>query len=279
MTNNSSIHISPVQANSERHNLREVIPDYVNKDLLEKNPISFNSESIAERLASIKANYKASVGQQMQKKATPIREGVVNLKDVTPDTMDQLKLLSKKLENELGVRCFQIHIHADEGHWEDKQNKQGWKPNYHAHMVFDFTHPETGKGLRLKKHDMIKMQDIVAETLQMTRGKTSDVKHLHHEQFKAQKELEKLQEQNEILEQKKNEVRARIKRLEDSGEESIRSQKEAVRAIFLASTSISEEEERKLLSFDEKALGEVVSEFEREVEQTQNELEELRNKF
>ena len=283
MTNNSSIHISPVQANSERHNLREVIPDYVNKDLLEKNPISFNSESIAERLASIKAKYKASVGQQMQKKATPIREGVVNLKDVTPDTMDQLKLLSKKLENELGVRCFQIHIHADEGHWEDKQNKQGWKPNYHAHMVFDFTHPETGKGLRLKKHDMIKMQDIVAETLQMTRGKTSDVKHLHHEQFKAQKELEKqkkLQEQNEILEQKKNEVRARIKRLADSGgedEESevARHQKEALWSIISSERPISAPDEQFLIRADENVLAWLIEKLEREIESTSTAIKDV----
>lgn len=282
MTNNSSIHISPVQANSERHNLREVIPDYVNMDLLEKNPISFNSESIAERLASIKAKYKASVGQQMQKKATPIREGVVNLKDITPDTMDQLQLLSKKLENELGIRCFQIHIHADEGHWEDKAETK-WKPNYHAHMIFDFTDDFTGKGLRLKKLDMIKMQDIVAETLGMQRGKTSDKEHLHHVKYKAQQEelkQKKLQEQNEILEQKKNEVRARIKRLADSGEsnednEAVRGQKEALWDIVSSERPISASDEQFLLRADENVLAWLVEKLEREIESTSTTIKDV----
>jgi hypothetical protein len=127
----------------------------------------------------------------MQKKATPIREGVVNLKDTSKETMEDLKTLSTKLEDRFGCKCFQIHIHADEGHYKNKEKQEDWKPNYHAHMVFDWTHKDTGKGLRLKPEDMIEMQNIVAETLDMTRGKSSDKKHLHHVQFKNEKEKEK----------------------------------------------------------------------------------------
>lgn len=44
--------------------------------------------------------------------------------------------------------------------------------NYHAHVVYNRLNWKTGKMLRLSKKDMTKLQDITAESLGMTRGKS-----------------------------------------------------------------------------------------------------------
>ena len=95
MTSKSSIHIIPIKANSQAHNFRETKLDYVREDLTKDNT-SFVLDQISNRLETIKSTYKAHVGQNMQKKATPIREAVVNLKDASPQTMNDLKKLDEK---------------------------------------------------------------------------------------------------------------------------------------------------------------------------------------
>lgn len=184
----SSIHINPVKANSEIHNKRLKEYDYVRKDLTPNNE-SWEKESISDARKRINKAYKESTGQKIQKKATPIREGVVNL---NPDnTMEDLLDLKEKLYNEFGIKTIQIHIHRDEGHAKSKT----WKQNLHAHMVFDWT-DEQGKTLKLNMHDMSKFQDIVADTLRMERGQKSSKKHLSSIAYKVQeieKDIEKLQ--------------------------------------------------------------------------------------
>jgi hypothetical protein len=281
MTNNSSIHIEPVKTNSEQHNFRQVVPGYVNEDLLEHNPEPFVLDSIENRLATIKDRYKKSVGQSMQKKATPIREGVVNLKDVTPQTMTKLKELGIILESEFGMRCFQIHIHADEGHWQDgegdkpkaERDPAKWKPNYHAHMVFDFTHEDTGKGLRLKPKDFVLMQTIVAETLGMVRGESSDKEHLHHLQYKNQQELlrnKKLQKDIELLEQKKNEVRARIRGIAGRGETG---SKEALRREIFEKAVNPSTNIQEFSQWSENDLNSAINSLENEVSRIEAEIQ------
>lgn len=66
-----------------------------------------------------------------RKKATPIREGVIVISKST--TMDQLQEFAQKAEQKFGIKAIQIHMHKDEGH----QGSQEWKPNLHAHIVFD----------------------------------------------------------------------------------------------------------------------------------------------
>lgn len=186
----SSIHINPVKANSEIHNKRLKEYDYVRKDLTPLNE-SWEAESISNARKRINKAYKESTGQRIQKTATPIREGVVNL---NPDnTMEDLHNLSEKLYNAFGIKTIQIHIHRDEGHAKSKE----WKQNLHAHMVFDWT-DELGKTLKLNMHDMSKFQDIVADTLRMERGQKSDKKHLSSIAYKVQeieKDIEKLQKE------------------------------------------------------------------------------------
>lgn len=190
----TSIHVRPVTGGSEAHNLRTKDLDYVRKDLAHKNE-SYSADTVSNRLATIKRTYRENVGQKLQKSATPIREGVIVIDKNT--TMQQLKDFGEKCEKRFGIKPFQIHIHRDEGY----KNSKEWKENLHAHIVYDWT-DEKGKSIKLNKFDMIEMQTMVAESLQMKRGVTSDRKHLNAVQFKVQaeeKRLEKITGQNEKL--------------------------------------------------------------------------------
>jgi len=185
MHTNSSIHVLPVKASSDAHNLRTGKPlDYVRQDRTHLNK-SWSKETTHQARARIEETYKKNVGQKMQAKATPIREGVVNL-GKTQD-METLKKLAETLEKRFNIKTIQIHIHEDEGY--KKVKKGDWKQNRHAHMVFDWT-DEKGKSLRLHKGDMADMQTIVAKELGMNRGESSDRKHLNSIAYKIQ-EMEK----------------------------------------------------------------------------------------
>ena len=94
----------------------------------------------------------------MQKKATPIREGVIVIESGT--SMDQLRDFATRCEEQFGIKTFQIHMHKDEGHMNSKE----WKPNLHAHIVFDWTQ-NNGKSIKLNRQDMAKMQTMLAESL------------------------------------------------------------------------------------------------------------------
>lgn len=182
----TSISVQPIKGGSEMHNKREKDLSYVRPELSHKNE-SWEADSVSKRTAAVKETYKKNVGQQMQKKATPIREGVVVIGKGT--SMGQLQELARKYEERFGIKTFQIHVHRDEGHMKAKD----WKPNLHAHMIFDWT-DEKGKSLKLNRQDMAEMQTITAEVLGMERGKSSDKKHETAQQYKlsAQKqELEK----------------------------------------------------------------------------------------
>ena len=184
----SSIHINPVKANSEFHNKRLKEYDYVRKDLTPNNE-SWEAESLNEALKRINETYKKNTEQRIQKKATPIREGVVNINPET--TMQDLHRLKDALYEKFKIKTIQIHIHRDEGHVKSKE----WKQNLHAHMVFDWT-DDKGRTLKLNMHDMSKLQDVVAETLNMERGQKSNKKHLSAIAYKvqeAEKDLEELQ--------------------------------------------------------------------------------------
>lgn len=121
---------------SERHNLRSKELDYIRPELTHRNE-QWVECSIAEVHRDITEKYKEATGQGLQKKATPIREGVIVISEET--TIQQLQDLAEKLEERFGVHAFQIYTHKDEGAnvWDGKE--EAWKPNYHAHMIFDWT--------------------------------------------------------------------------------------------------------------------------------------------
>lgn len=202
----SSIHIQPVKGGSEQHNERTKELSYVRAELSHLNS-GFKDVSIAEAKAFAKQNYQEKVGQKMQAKATPIREGVLLTSEA--HTAEDLRRLGKEIEKEFGIKTIQAYCHKDEGHY-DKETAE-WKPNYHGHMVFDWTDHETGKSIKMSRDDMSKLQTIVADGLGLERGKNSSVKHLNSVQFKqvqVEKDLAKTYDLKkgipEAMEVKKN---------------------------------------------------------------------------
>ncbi len=192
----TSIHIKPCKIGSaEEHNRRLKHLDYVRADLTKLNENWTDGKSLSTHLEDIKRRYKATVGQNMQKKATPIREGVIVIKEDT--TLRDVRAFARDCEIRWGIRALQISLHKDEGH----EHNGEWKPNLHAHIVFDWTDKTTGKSLKLSRQDMVEMQTILANTLQMERGKSSDLKHLDAIQYKNQKETERL---NKAISEREN---------------------------------------------------------------------------
>lgn len=216
-TKQTSVNVQPVKGGSEEHNKREKQLDYVRKDLSHLNQY-WESDTQANRLANIKALYQSKTGQKMQAKATPIREGVVVIQDST--TMADLHRLADAYRDRLGIEVFQIAIHRDEGY----QNSKEWKPNLHAHLVFDWTNHETGKSVKLNRQKMAEMQTITAEVLGMERGKSSEKKHLTAQQYKAEAEAqraEQLQEQVAALSTTKAAKEATIDTIKTVGKHAV----------------------------------------------------------
>lgn len=97
MGDTTSIHIKPcITQSSENHNLRHKalphlldIPDSENAHLV--------LQSISATRQAIEARYIASTGQKMQKKATPIREGVVVISPST--SIKDLQKLGEAYKN------------------------------------------------------------------------------------------------------------------------------------------------------------------------------------
>ena len=198
----TSINIQPCKvAQSERHNERrwELTEDQkmrskVREELSPNNERAiYDNRPLSQILEDIKKTYKASKGKKMHAKATPLREGVVVIKEDT--TLEDLKRFTDEVQRRWGPRCVQAYIHKDEGHWEGED----WKPNYHAHLVFDWT-DKNGVTYKLDKIAMQQMQTLLAETLGMERGESSEREHLNatqyanHQELKKTKELQRLNE-------------------------------------------------------------------------------------
>lgn len=147
----------------------------------------------------------------MQAKSTPIREAVVNLSP--HHTMKDLKKLSKLLEEDYGIKAFQIHIYRDEGKSRDDLN-------HHAHILFDWQDKETGKTFKLYKNHMSEIQTLTAAALRMQRGELKEnsnrerLEAVEYKRQQEQKRLEALQEKIVDLEQKKNKAIGRYRTLE-----------------------------------------------------------------
>jgi len=193
----TSINFKAVKSDSEIHNFRKKTFDYIRKDLTSKNEY-WQEQKIADRIQKIETYCKEKSGRKLQKNAIPVREAVVVIKENT--TMQDLYNLSKRLEEELKIRVFQIALHKDEGHYDKDTNE--WKPNYHAHLVADWQDLETGKTLKHQSFHYSKMQDITAECLGMERGISGSKARLEAIQFKIKKEEEYLK----ILEERRSKI-------------------------------------------------------------------------
>ena len=197
----TSINFKAVKSDSEIHNFRKKSFDYIRKDLTPKNEY-WMEQKIADRVQKIESYCKEKSGRKLQKNAMPVREAVVVIKENT--TMQDLHNLSKRLEEELKIRIFQIAIHKDEGHY-DKDTKE-WKPNYHAHLVADWQDLQTGKTLKHQSFHYSKMQDLAAECLEMERGISGSLARLEAVEFKIKKREEDLK----ILEERYNEIKTEL---------------------------------------------------------------------
>lgn len=190
--------------------------------------------------------------KKMPNNAEPIREGVAVITEST--TMEQMKTLAEQIEQRWGIKTKAIYAHLDEGHEHlvtDKDHQQGkyldsqegtaiflW--NYHAHYVFDWTNHETGQCINLNRHDMSELQDMLANTLKMERGKKSDKKWRDAHTFKAEQETLRAKEVAEYTERKKCESK-QIQKAIEAGNDKLSKLQEAINELLTA-TSVPEEE-------------------------------------
>ena len=79
---------------------------------------------------------------------------------IRPDTtLEDMRRFGEECQRRWGITPLQIFLHKDEGHWlsgqpevDDRESFQvgerWFKPNYHAHIVFDWMNHDTGKSIR-----------------------------------------------------------------------------------------------------------------------------------
>ena len=98
------------------------------------------------------------------------------------------------------------------------------KPNYHAHIVFDWMNHETGKSRKLNDDNMMQIQTLASDILPMERGQSKNItgkKHLERNDFIIEKQKAELQrmdaakrhkeEQINLAEQELKQVKSEIR--------------------------------------------------------------------
>ena len=233
MATKSSIHIKPCNTkSSEAHNRRTaeymrnigtskiyIVPELSADNEQWINP-NFGNPDLQTHYDNIKRMVKEKTGRAMQEKererkgkngkiikvagCSPIREGVLLIKPDT--TLADVKKFGEECQRRWGITPLQIYLHKDEGHWlsgqpspEDRESfKVGdrwFKPNYHAHIVFDWMNHDTGKSIKLNDDDMTTMQNLASDILSMERGQSKAVtgkKHLERNDFIIEKQKEEM---------------------------------------------------------------------------------------
>ena len=247
MATKSSIHIKPCNTkSSEAHNRRTaeymrnigeskiyIVPELSADNEQWMNP-DFGSPDLQTHYDNIKRMVKEKTGRAMQEKererkgkngkiikvagCSPIREGVLLIKPDT--TLADVKKFGEECQRRWGITPLQIFLHKDEGHWlngqpeaEDKESFQvgnrWFKPNYHAHIVFDWMNHDTGKSRKLNDEDMATMQTLASDILLMERGQAKAVtgkEHLERNDFIIKKQKAELQRIEETKRHKKQQV-------------------------------------------------------------------------
>lgn len=246
----TSVHFQPCKEISEIHNYRKKKLDYVRTQLTNKNEnwMWDSSKSLADRREEIRKLVKEKTGRKMQSKAVPLHEAVVVIDEKT--TLDDLKKLGKIYQQRFGIECVHISIHRDEGHWINRNGEDvglkptdnptkeqiiegvTWKPNLHAHMVFDWYNHDNGKSWKTSKQDARDMQTIAAEVLSMGRGQESTKQHLDGLSYKLAQKIEETEVQEiyiKNLQMKANILREQIGDNQEELDEINRQKEEAER--------------------------------------------------
>ena len=181
----------------------------------------FGNPNLQTHYDNIKRMVKEKTGRAMQEKererkgkngkiikvagCSPIREGVLLIKPDT--TLEEVRKFGEMCRQRWGITPLQIFLHKDEGHWlngqpdaADKESFQvgdrWFKPNYHAHIVFDWMNHDTGKSQKLNDEDMTEMQSLASGILLMERGQSKAVTgkgHLERNDFIIEKQKAELQ--------------------------------------------------------------------------------------
>ena len=291
-------------AQSERHNRRdtEYIKSLDPKKLYVRLDLSKNNSSyvapemkgvtLQEHLESIRVMVKQKTGRSMQEKdveytdkngkvrvrkgCSPIRECVVVINEDT--RLKALLRFTRMVETRWGIKALQVHLHRDEGHYEIPGDDSTWKPNYHAHIIWDWMDHTTGKSIKLDADDMSAMQDMVAEALDMERGvKKSEtgIDHLERNDFilqKQEKEKKRLEEekrkaQSEKVkaENKANVAKEQARKANEDKEQAEKKAKEANTALASAESKITEKQAEidnleKRITSKEEVLDRLISE-------------------
>ncbi|MCF2550946.1 mobilization protein [Phocaeicola barnesiae] len=247
MATKSSIHIKPCNvASSEAHNRRtaEYMRNigkskvYVVSELSANNEQwinpDFGSPELQAHYEDIKRMVKEKTGRAMQEKererkgkngkiikvagCSPIREGVLLIRPDT--TLADVHKFGEECQRRWGITPLQIFLHKDEGHWlngqpdpEDRESfkvgERWFKPNYHAHIVFDWMNHDTGKSRKLNDDDMMQMQTLASDILLMERGKSKAVtgkEHLERNDFIIEKQKAELQRIEAVKRHKEQQV-------------------------------------------------------------------------
>lgn len=238
----SSIHIQKSSAGSVHHNSREnfshsvVFTDEKN-ELLNNAKESFTIYRDELKIRS--EAYSNSTGQKLQSRAVTQLSAVINLEQ--HHTMKDLEKIKTYLEKEFDTKVFQMAIHRDEGKLKEKTtgnylvsgtdfflnpkdnkhyyDKKYTKPlnldnytiekNYHAHIEMMGLKSD-GKAIRqdMNRFKLSKLQDFVAESLQMQRGKNylidKSSKRLDTHEFKQAKKIE-----NNVLKSAKEHIKTK----------------------------------------------------------------------
>ena len=208
MAQKTSVNIKPCNiGSSEEHNRRKTEylarvnkeKLYIRTELMTRNEAwvapEFENSTLTDRYNQIAAMVKEKTGRAMQTKdrervnkktgkvtvvrgSTPLKEGVVVIKDDT--TLEQLQHFCEVCKERWGITALQIFIHRDEGHYGTPGDTATWKPNLHAHIVWDWMNHDTGKSCKLDEKAMSDMQTLLAECLDMERGSSKELTGKEH---------------------------------------------------------------------------------------------------
>lgn len=247
MATKSSIHIKPCRVTSSgAHNRRTaeymrnigesriyIVPELTSNNEQWINP-SFGSPDLQAHYENIKRMVKEKTGRAMQEKererkgkngkiikvagCSPIREGVLLIRPDT--TLADVCKFGDECQRRWGITPLQIFLHKDEGHWLSGQPEAGdresfqvgekwFKPNYHAHIVFDWMNHDTGKSRKLNDEDITEMQSLASDILLMERGQSKAVtskEHLERNDFIIEKQKAELQRMDAAKRHKEEQI-------------------------------------------------------------------------
>ena len=210
-----------------------IVPELTSNNEQWINP-SFGSPDLQAHYENIKRMVKEKTGRAMQEKererkgkngkiikvagCSPIREGVLLIRPDT--TLADVCKFGDECQRRWGITPLQIFLHKDEGHWLSGQPEAGdresfqvgekwFKPNYHAHIVFDWMNHDTGKSRKLNDEDITEMQSLASDILLMERGQSKAVtskEHLERNDFIIEKQKAELQRMDATKRHKEEQI-------------------------------------------------------------------------